>query len=90
MGQVEHPGPNMSFSHGDAEAQEEQGQLPGHLGHEESRWLERGGVIQDCQDPGPRQRRWPPAFHPAFYSAGGGTPPNRHSVYSSNRVGGDN
>lgn len=42
----------MSFSHGGAETQEEQGQLPRHPGHEESRWLKRGKVIQDCQDPG--------------------------------------
>lgn len=62
VGHVEHPGPNMSFSHGDAETQEEQGRLPRHLGHEESRWRKRGQVIQDCQDPG---------SHSAFYIAGG-------------------
>lgn len=73
MGQVEHPGPNMSFSHGDAEAQEEQGQLPGHLGHEESRWLKRGEVIQDCQDPGSDGGR-PPFTLPFIVQGGGGRP----------------
>lgn len=35
VGHVEHPGPNMSFSHGEAETQAEHGHFPRHLGPEE-------------------------------------------------------
>lgn len=35
VGHVEHPGPNMSFSHGEAETQAEHRQFPRHLRQEE-------------------------------------------------------
>lgn len=93
VGHVEHPGPNMSVSHGDAEAQAEQRRLPRHLRHQALEMRRNHGneskseVIRV-----PRGDSGYLPLHPDFYSSGGLNPPTTTTALfiQANRVGGDN